>query len=85
MDSILKARVAAVQGPDVLEASFFAALVIGKHLLGVLCRSLSLAVAPLLWDLPRMAVLLQDSAVLCLPAETAQHPVAMGHVILLSS
>lgn len=35
----------------------------------------ALAVAPLLWDFPRTVVLPQDSAVLCIPAETAQHPV----------
>lgn len=50
-----------------------------------MCRSLPLAVAPLLWDLPSMAVFLQDYTVSCILAETAQRPVAMGHFILHSS
>lgn len=61
---------------------FFVAVVIVKHLLGVM---LPLAVAPLLWDLFRGAVLLQNHVVLCIPVETAQHPVARGHLILVSS
>lgn len=74
-----------MQGPDVLKASFLCCCSHCQTFAGGVGEWGGAGAFLLLWDLPSMAVFLQDYTALCILAEAAQHPVAVGHFILRSS